>query len=159
MSEAEIQVVANLDPGNGFAELVAYHLAGELSDIQRRQFNAQLATVPERRRQFVAMCIQAHLFAVCVDPEFTTEECLADFFDDEDSLSGQIQTNPSPPVAPTFLPTASYGTVGWFSSGWPVAYLIATVICGVSMVIGSLIPTSQPIQFARRSSVPSRGGS
>ena len=55
-------------------------------------------------------------------------------------------------VAPITIP----GTVGCFSSGWPVAYLIATVIFGVSLLIGSLVPVSQPVQVARQSSLPSR---
>ena len=57
---------------------------------------------------------------------------------------------------PTFLTTTLHGTVGYFSSGWPVAYLIATVIFGLALLIGSLVPVSQPVQVARQSSVPSR---
>ena len=34
--------------------------------------------------------------------------------------------------------------VGYFSSGWPVAYLMATVIFGVGLLIGSLMHVSQP---------------
>ena len=60
------------------------------------------------------------------------------------------------PVPLTFLDTTIDGTVGFISSGWPVAYMIATVICGVSMLIGSLTPVSQSVQVARQSSVPSR---
>ena len=30
-----------------------------------------------------------------------------------------------------FLTTTLHGTVGYFSSGWPVAYLLATAILGV----------------------------
>ena len=59
-------------------------------------------------------------------------------------------------LGPTFLSTALHGTVGWFSSGWPVAYLIATVISGIALVIGALTPVSQPEQVAGQSSVPSR---
>ena len=50
---------------------------------------------------------------------------------------------PSPPL--DFLSTTLPGNVGFFSSGWPVAYLIATVICGVSLLIGSLVPVSEPV--------------
>ena len=53
---------------------------------------------------------------------------------------------------------AAHGTarVGYFSSGWPVAYLIATVISGIALVVGALVPISQPVQVARQSSPPSR---
>ena len=56
------------------------------------------------------------------------------------------------------LGTAIHGTVGYYySSGWPAAYLIATVIFGVALLIGSLVPVSeQPAQVASQSSVPSQ---
>jgi hypothetical protein len=38
------------------------------------------------------------------------------------------------------------GTVGFFSSGWPVAYLIATVILGFGLAIGAVTHVSQPVQ-------------
>ena len=51
------------------------------------------------------------------------------------------------------LSTTIHGTVGYFSSGWPVAYLAATVIFGVGLLVGSLVHVSQPAQLARQSSV------
>ena len=56
---------------------------------------------------------------------------------------------PSPVL--TSLGNAVHGTVGYFSSGWPVAYLIATVIFGIGLLIGSLVHVSQPVQVARQS--------
>ena len=50
-----------------------------------------------------------------------------------------------------FLATTFHGTVGYFSSGWPVAYLVATVIFGIGLLIGSLMPVSQPAQVAKQS--------
>ena len=47
-------------------------------------------------------------------------------------------------------------TSGFFSSGWPVAYLIATLIFGIGLLIGSLIPVSEPVQVASRPLMPSR---
>ena len=60
-------------------------------------------------------------------------------------VSRSAASNSSPFIAP--LPDTS----GFFSSGWPVAYLIATVIFGIGLLIGSLIPVSQPVQVARQS--------
>ena len=56
---------------------------------------------------------------------------------------------PPRPAFPTFLGNTIHGTVGYFSSGWPVAYLVATVIFGIGLVIGALVPVSQPVQVAR----------
>ena len=57
---------------------------------------------------------------------------------------------------PTFLTTALHGTVGYFPEGMPLAYLVATVMTGLGLLIGSLIPASHPEQVARQSaSLPS----
>ena len=62
------------------------------------------------------------------------------------------QGSPSP--SPTFLSSALHGTLGYFSEGMPLAYLLATVITGLGLLVGSLIHVSQPEQIAR-TSVPS----
>jgi hypothetical protein len=68
-----------------------------------------------------------------------------------------------PPAAPalsspalSFPSTILHGTFSYFSSSWPVAYLAATVICGIGLLIGSLVHVYQPVQVVRQSSVPSR---
>ena len=37
-----------------------------------------------------------------------------------------------------------HGTVGYFSSGWPVAYLAATVILGIGLTIGAYCMCPSP---------------
>ena len=64
-----------------------------------------------------------------------------------------VETRPS--CHPSFLSTTFHGTVGLFSSGWPVAYLVATVIFGIGLLIGSVVHVSQPQQVARQSVLPS----
>ena len=56
-----------------------------------------------------------------------------------------------------FLGTAYHDTLSYFSSDWPVAYLIATVIFGVALLVGSIVPVSQPEQVAKQSILPSTG--
>ena len=51
----------------------------------------------------------------------------------------------------TDLGNTPYGAAGYLSSGWPVAYLVATVIFGIALLIGSLVPVSQPVQVAEQS--------
>jgi hypothetical protein len=67
-----------------------------------------------------------------------------------------VDTLLSPTPVPTFFSTALQGTTGFFSSGWPVAYLIATVICGIGALIGAFTYVSQPVQVAIQSQVVSR---
>ena len=50
-----------------------------------------------------------------------------------------------------FLATTIHGTAGFFSSGWPVAYLVATVIFGIGLLIGSHVYVSEPVQVVRQS--------
>ena len=54
------------------------------------------------------------------------------------------------PPAPTFLSATIPSTVGFFSSGWPVAYLIATVIFGIGLVVGGVVRVSQPVQIVEQ---------
>jgi hypothetical protein len=55
------------------------------------------------------------------------------------------------------LATTLRPTVGYFPSGWPMAYLLATVIFAVGLAIGALTHVSQSDQYAGPSrSVPTR---
>jgi hypothetical protein len=42
------------------------------------------------------------------------------------------------------------GATGHFFSGWPAAYLVATVLCGLGLLIGSLMPVSHSPKVATR---------
>ena len=64
-----------------------------------------------------------------------------------DDNSDVTQRATAPPVL-GLLGGAWHGTVGYFSSGWPLAYLVATAIFGVGLLIGSRIYVSQPEQIA-----------
>ena len=81
------------------------------------------------------------------------------------SVTAQLPSLPASPQSAVdfqILPSAGmfgsayHGGVGYFSSGWPVAYLVATVIFGIGVLIGSLVHVSLPAQVAKQSSVPSR---
>ena len=66
------------------------------------------------------------------------------------------EASPSLSSAPGFLSTTLHGTVGYFSSGWPVAYLVATVIFGIGLLVSAHVYVSQPVQVAKQSaSLPS----
>ena len=70
------------------------------------------------------------------------------------------RNQPSVPSSyiPTFLSATIPSTFSYFSSGWPLAYLLATVIFGIGLFIGSIIHVSQPEQVAQRSAFPSAFG-
>ena len=47
MTEAESQFARGQDSSGDFADLVAGHLAGELSDAQQKRLTAELAALPD----------------------------------------------------------------------------------------------------------------
>jgi hypothetical protein len=56
---------------------------------------------------------------------------------------------PSPSYASVALPSvANYSVTGYFASGWPVAYLLATVIFGVGLLVGAIVHVSPPNPLA-----------
>lgn len=57
--------------------------------------------------------------------------------------------------SPTAVPTAVFGTAlhsagGYFSSGWPVAYLVATLLLGVGLLVGYITQVPQPSLVANK---------
>jgi hypothetical protein len=60
-----------------------------------------------------------------------------------------LPSSPSP--TSTFLSTTLHGSIGFLSSGWPVAYLVATVISGVGLLVGAFTHVSPPTQIVAHS--------
>ena len=54
-------------------------------------------------------------------------------------------------LGPAFFSRSLHGVTGCFSSGWPAAYLIATVVFGVGFVIGALVRVSDPVRVVEQS--------
>ena len=55
------------------------------------------------------------------------------------------------PGIPVCFSTALYGAVGYFSAGWPVAYLVATVVFSIGLAIGAVVHVSEPVPIVRQS--------
>jgi hypothetical protein len=94
------------------------------------------------------------LYAQYVDMSVLLPAILSSSGDEEsptlDPFSAELQ-GPANRSAPGFLQTALHGTVGYCASGWPVAYLVATVILGLGVLVGSLIPASPSARMAVQS--------
>ena len=65
---------------------------------------------------------------------------------DELALPG---SSPNSPI-PTFVSATLHNTFGYFPEGMPLAYLVATVVTGLGILIASHVYMSQPEQFARQ---------
>lgn len=71
-----------------------------------------------------------------------------------DALATLSQTSSS--AVPKFLFAAYEGSVGYVSSGWPTAYLLATLILGIGIAIASMTYVSPPSQVVDQvNSIPS----
>ena len=137
-----------------FESVHGFVVAGASDDLTDRQWSdfERLLQESDHAR---------HLYAKYVSTLVLLPSVLTSMSDSELTLPLSVDSNaegmePSTATPFGFLSTTLHGTVGYFSSGWPVAYLVATVIFGIGLLIGSLVPVSQPAQVARQSSVPSR---
>jgi hypothetical protein len=67
-----------------------------------------------------------------------------------------------PPVSPliedTFAGAVSHSASSWFASGWPVAYLVATVIFAIGLTIAARVYVSQPMPMVQNPALPSPSG-
>jgi hypothetical protein len=69
-------------------------------------------------------------------------------------IQATLPDAPQPPSpAPTFVATAFHDTVSYFSSGWPVAYLVATAIVGIGLAAAAIVHVQQPENIAVTHSV------
>jgi hypothetical protein len=154
-----------------FAQLVSVYLDGSASEEEFSRLQREMACDLDKQRLFVNLNLQFSLLHEVfqrpdgVDGMQTvndgwfvgqggSDDDMVRTDTDESSTSERQSKDRFP--APTFPTIFWHGTVGYFSSGWPVAYLVATVVVGIGMLIGSRIPAFWPQQIAKRSSLPSR---
>ena len=115
--------------------LVTARLHGDLTPERLADFDRLLAGSGEARRLYVQYIYETLALPVLVSAE------------------SEQHSQPSPfriESGPSHVPTWP-GMIGYLSSGWPVAYLIATVIFGLGLLIGSHVYMSQPVQVAGQS--------
>ena len=137
--------------------LLAAMFDDRLSDEQTGDLRLLLRNNPAARREYVRHAItHAMLQWISTPPEVELGNRRS-----EQNRSGidsrETENDDLPSLAPTsspllgFLGNATHGTVGYFSSGWPLAYLVATAIFGVGLLVGALVPVSHPQQVAKQS--------
>lgn len=117
-------------------ELIAALRDGRLTDDQASRLNAALANEPSAREMFARYALlQAtlELEMGATSPPFA-----------EPAAPQSVPT----PSGVTFLGDAQFGTATQVTHGWPLAYLIAAVTCGLGLLVGSLISVSGPPELA-----------
>lgn len=122
--------VPEFEASDALAVLVTALVDGKATAVQHAGLARVLATDPLARKWFIDyMQLHASLTWNADDLADTSDEV---------EFPDQFST------APAFLSTTFHGTVNYFSSGWPLAYLITTVIFTVGLLVGFFTPASTP---------------
>ena len=156
---------------NELTQLIGELVDGQLADGSRDRFLQLLRNDPSARNYYLDyMGLHARLqwrYTGAIACE-TTEDGPEVGHARREVASGEQFAIPSsellvpdssldpPRLSPAlgFLSTSLHGTLGCFSEGLPLAYLVATVVTGLGLLIGSLIPISEPEQVTRSSVSP-----
>ena len=118
----------------GFAE-------DDLNEAEMAEWDTALAGSEALQELLIATCLQRQLLP----------QVLADASDATPSVVPAV-----PPASPVlgFLGNVTHGAFAYFSEGWPLAYLLGTIIFGLGLGIFSLIPVSHHTQIAKQTSTP-----
>lgn len=147
----------NGECGADVLSLAEAYVHGDLSDEMVVRLDQLLRTDPEARQQYVDYLLDSyHLHSLAMHA-FAGEA--------NDELEATEELEGTVPFLLTresgqSLPSGVWpSTVGFFSQGMPLAYLLAAVICGIGFLVGSLVHVSTPVQVVREAvSSPSSPG-
>jgi hypothetical protein len=131
---------SNADSAPEVLSLADAQLRNDLSDEMLERLDQLLRTDPEARQRYVHYLqdsYQLHLFAMHARAGEEDEG--------HGTTNEELFVRPSAPTVPSGL---QFSAFGHFSSGWPVAYLIAAVIFGVGAFVGSVTHVSHLTQVA-----------
>lgn len=145
---------------NDHQAIINAYLDDELTESQHRELMAWIRSDSEHRKRFVAECyLHSHLQDIFLGEEMANEFDACDSGDASmcslaESFAIHRAAGPDSPTLPRSV--LLHGSMGCFASGWPAAYLVAAVICGVGLTIGALVYVSPPVPVASGSSKAAR---
>ena len=142
----------------GFVELLDKLWEGELDRDQTARLEQSLCTDPVARRlylRYVDLYVGLRRrYAFDQVANGTTGQAVTEGGNAGQQMVGGASPDPlpsvhplspidNPPVpAPGLLSTTLHGTLGYFPESMPLAYLIATVVTGLGLLIGSVLHVS-----------------
>ena len=123
--------------------------ADAMSEADLHALAAMLSDSPEAQQVYLKYCrMHVELFFCCGE-ERLNQTIL-------DDIRAEKAASPATPL-PSILAAPISPAINYFSSGWPVAYLVATVIVAIGLVVGAFVRVSQPSHLVTPSSPhPSR---
>jgi hypothetical protein len=131
-------------------DFVVAGISNDLSESQWLEFERLLRENDDACRLYVEYVEQSDLLQAIMDA--TLEEASSSwdaFFLDQPDVE-----EPIAPSVPIILTTPVPAMGGYFSSGWPVAYLVATVIFAIGLAIGAFTYVSRPVEVVQQSTNP-----
>jgi hypothetical protein len=142
--------IPGADGGADLRNLFAAICDETISADQFQQLEETLSQDAEARARF-ARLTQLHVLL---------EQMFADASRHAEEAAPANTSNHSAPaaiVAPVVpFENTIHGAIGYLSSGWPVAYLVATVVFAVGLVVGAIVHVSQPVNVVQApNSLPS----
>ena len=152
--------MAVTSPKDELLDLLGTLCNGTISAEEEERLGSLLGSDPDARQLYVKY-LDLHLTLTDLDLQAHTDSddvlprLLADLdsYDRSESSSADLpyhEQGRSASVLP-FLPPPLHGAPDYLASGWPMAYLVATVVVGVGLVIAAITHVSQPIQITTRS--------
>jgi hypothetical protein len=134
------------------ADLLESMCLGELSPDEANRLEMIVSANDEQCRHYIRFMYMNALAERSDVADVKQESQLSE------SLFPNVVIAPDVPEVPSLQVSGAplHGAMGFFSSGWPVAYLIATVICGIGMLMAAFTYVSQPVQVAEQSPTVTR---
>jgi hypothetical protein len=142
-------------------ELLSALADDRLTTVDRQQLMDTMRRDPQARATYIEHAILQSLLMRKSRCDHLAATFLASGLDSDVVASPRDIESDQPSSAAPFpelgLPTQN--AHGFFSSGWPVAYLVASVIFAVALSVAALVHVSQPTEVVRHSTLPSPSGS
>jgi regulation of enolase protein 1 (concanavalin A-like superfamily) len=139
--------------------LVAASLSGAISPSQSDRLKQLVGHSDENRDLYLDLISESSMLLTWAAHDGPRDEVFSDAATDSSYRSPSSATNvPTDSFSVPGLSSVVPAMPGMLSSGWPVAYLIATVILGLGLVIGAVTHVSQPDQFAQKAFNSPSGG-
>ena len=128
-------------PLDELADLLEASCLNELTPDQEKRLHELVCGDCDCRAHYVLFM---HMHAMIERREGHAGSHTAETLDSSpDRRTEATVPSPTPLLAISAPPAAFIGS--YFSSGWPVAYLIATAIFGIGLIVGALVHVSQPV--------------
>ena len=141
MPENRADTSPSFPPNTDFGELATRFFDGSLEPGELQQLNAQLLQSDSNCGDFVRMCLFAGVLRESLQPSFSTVPTPT-----SSTFSDGVADAPVTSVPIAII----HSTFDILSTGWPMAYLIATVLMGIGLTVAAIVHVSKPAEVVEQ---------